>query len=131
MTDDHISVLRPMSEDPSENTKSSALEHGEQNSDYAKHWTNKADQDATLPEDSIDVKDEWVGMTIYLPEPLREDLELVFREHSYECKRSADMELKKLRHYYPLIVALGLERLENTSAEDIAPLLSYLISEYE
>lgn len=120
-----------MSEDPSENADSSALDHGDPDTDFAKHWTNKADQDTALPEADIDVKDEWIGMTIYLPEPLREDLELVFREHSYECKRTADIELKKLRHYYPLVVALGLERLENTSTEDIGPLLSYLTSEYE
>lgn len=120
-----------MSEDTSEKMESSALDHDKPNSDYAKHWTNKADQDVTLPENDIDVKEEWTGMTIYLPKSLRDDLDLVFQKHSYECKRTADMELKKLRHYYPLLVALGVERLEKTSTEDIAPLLSYLTTEYE
>lgn len=120
-----------MSDDPSESADMSALDHGESHSDFAKHWTNKAEQDATLPADDIDVKSEWVGMTIYLPEQLRENLELTFREHSYECKRTANLELKKLRHFYPLVIALGLEHLENSSSEDIAPLLSYLTSEYE
>ncbi|GAB3686610.1 hypothetical protein GCM10028857_18920 [Salinarchaeum chitinilyticum] len=120
-----------MSEDPHESDNSSALESGDPDPDYAKHWTNKANQDAVLPEDDIDVKDEWVGVTVYLPQELRDELELVFREHNIACKRADDMELKKLRHFYPLIVAFGLEHLENTDPEDIAPLLSYLSSEYE
>lgn len=120
-----------MSEDPFESADSSALDHGESDTDLTKHWTNKADQDTALPSDDVDVKDEWVGMTIYLPQQLRDDLELVFREHNYECKRTADAELKKLRHFYPLVIALGLEHLENTESEDLAPLLSYITSEYE
>lgn len=120
-----------MTEDPFENTNFGALDHGESNLESAKQWTNRGQQDITLPSNDIDVKNEWSGLTIYLPEQLREKLELVFREHSYECKRTSDLELRKLRHFYPVIIALGLEQLEDTSAEDIGPLLSYITSEYE
>ncbi|WP_435146114.1 hypothetical protein [Halobaculum sp. P14] len=120
-----------MSDESSEPEGTSALDHGESSTDHAKHWSNKADQGATLPADDVDVKSDWVGMTIYLPEDLREELELVFQEHNLECKRSNSVDLKKLRYYYPLVVALGLERVKSTSTDDILPLLSYITDEYE
>lgn len=120
-----------MSDESSDEPEASALDHGESGSNIAKQWTNESKQGASLPVDDVDVKSEWVGMTIYLPEQLREELELVFREHSLEAKRSADLDLRKLRHYYPLVVALGLRAVEDTDTNELAPLLSYLTSEYE
>ncbi|AKU08128.1 hypothetical protein [Haloferax gibbonsii] len=118
-------------DDPAESQEQSPLEHQEAPAGLAKQWTNRSNQQTTLPNDDLDVKSEWVGITIYLPESLREELELVFREHSLESKRSNDADLKKLRHYYPLVVALGLELLEDAEPRDIAPLLSYVMDQYE
>ncbi|MFH5801008.1 hypothetical protein [Haladaptatus sp. CMAA 1911] len=120
-----------MSEDSSDSSDLSALEHEESDTNIAKQWTNKSKENTPLPIDDVDVKSEWVGITIYLPEQLREELELVFREHSLESKRSTDLDLKKLRHYYPLVVALGLKLLEDTDTKEIGPLFSYITSEYE
>ncbi|EMA37182.1 hypothetical protein [Halococcus hamelinensis] len=120
-----------MSDETTEHTESGALDHGDSSGDYAKHWTNKADNREDLPAENVDVKSDWVGLTVYLPEPLRDELELVFREHSLECKRSTDIDLKKLRHFYPSVVALGIERLESMNTEELTPLLTYLSEEYE
>ncbi|MFC6723977.1 hypothetical protein ACFQE1_06240 [Halobium palmae] len=108
-----------------------ALDHGSTKSEYAKHWTNRAGQDTELPPDDVDVKSEWVGTTVYLPPSLRDELNLLFQEYKYECNRHGDVDLEKLRHFYPLIVALGVERLEKTDPEDLPPLLSYIAGEYE
>lgn len=120
-----------MSDEPNDEPESSALDHGESGNNIAKQWMNESKQGTTLPADDVDAKSEWVGMTIYLPEQLREELELVFREHNLEAKRSADLDLQKLRHYYPLVVALGLRVVEDTDTHELVPLLSYLTSEYE
>lgn len=115
--------------EPSE--QAGALNHGTTESEYAKHWANRAGQDTELPPDDVDVKSEWIGTTIYLPPALRDELNLLFQEYKYECNRHGDVDLKKLRHFYPLVVALGMERLEKTEAEDLPPLLSYIADEYE
>ncbi|ADE05059.1 MULTISPECIES: hypothetical protein [Haloferax] len=118
-------------DEPTDAPEQSPLEHQEAPTGLAKQWSNRSNQQTTLPNDDLDVKSEWVGITVYLPAELREELELVFREHSLESKRSSGAELKKLRHYYPLVVALGLELLEDAEPRDIAPLLSYVMDQYE
>lgn len=120
-----------MSEEDDSTDQTGALDHGLRSSDYAKHWTNRANHDAELPSDDVDVKEEWVGMTVYLPSSMRDELNLLFQQYKYECKRDGDTDLKKLRHFYPLVVALGLERLEKTETGDLAPLLSSITDEYE
>jgi hypothetical protein len=120
-----------MSDSGESDDEETALNHSGNSSDYTKHWSNRADVDAELPADDIDVKSEWIGTTIYLPPKLRDELNLVFQEYKYECNRNGDIDLKKLRHFYPLIVALGVEQFENTESDTIAPLLSYISSEYE
>lgn len=120
-----------MSEDPPENRDSGALDRGGSGSNIAKQWTNKSKQGSELPDDDVDVKSDWVGITIYLPEEMRDDLEIVYQEQSLEAKRSVDLDLEKLRHYYPLVVALGLNIVEDTDTKELAPLLSYLMSKYE
>lgn len=119
-----------MSDEESRTEKASALEHSDPSADYAKHWTNKSDLQGQSPLEDIDVKDEWVGITLYLPEALREEMELVYQEHRLACRRSDEIDLKKLQHYYPLMVALGVELLENTDSDEIAPLISYITDEY-
>lgn len=89
------------------------------------------ERDVSLPNDDVTVTDQWVGTTIYLPESLRDELDLVFRKLNFERKAAADAELKKLKHYYPLVVQLGLERMETLDTEEVEPVLARLSSKYE
>lgn len=98
---------------------------------YAKFWVNEDDTGQSELADVDNVKREWENLTIYLPERLREEIELSFRELSYETMRAHDRDLQKLRDFYPLLIVLGLESLESTELEDAFEILAYSAEEYE
>lgn len=99
--------------------------------EHAKVWMNESNDDLGSEPPPVNVKSEWESVTVYLPESLRDDLELAYRELSYESKRTHDRDVQKLRDFYPLIVAMGLESLESTDSEDILSVLNFLLNEYE
>lgn len=80
---------------------------------------NMEGNDMYEPANIGNIKEEWVNLTIYLPERLREEIELAFREVSYECMRAEDRDIQKLRDFYPLLVVLGLESLDRIESKDI------------
>ncbi|SEW10664.1 hypothetical protein [Natrinema salifodinae] len=98
--------------------------------EYAKFWVNTEDDDYE-PVDVTNVKEEWENLTIYLPDELRDEIELAFRETSYECMRAKNYDLQKLRDFYPLLIVLGLESLESIEGEDVTDILAYSAAEYE
>lgn len=66
------------------------------------------------------VKDAWRGMTAYLPDELRERLDDEYRRVDYELSGEVgDEQLRKDRHYKPLVIALGLERIEEMDGEEL------------
>lgn len=93
-------------------------------------WINVDTEQAYEPAQIDDIKSEWNNLTVYLPEPLRQELEVTYREMSYECMRSQDHELMKLQEFYPLVVALGLENIERIDDDDLLGLLDYINEEY-
>lgn len=99
--------------------------------DFAKFWVNTDEGDEYEPVDVTNVKEEWENLTIYLPEELREEIELAFRETSYEAMRAEGHDLQKLRDFYPLLMVLGLESLESIEGEEITDVLAYSAAEYD
>lgn len=66
------------------------------------------------------VKDAWNGMTVYLPDHLREGLDDEYRRIDYELGGEIDGEsLKKDRHFKPLLIALGMERMAGMGSEEL------------
>jgi hypothetical protein len=66
------------------------------------------------------VKDAWRGMTVYLPEDLRDHLDDEYRRVDFELSGEVDGEqLRKDRHYKPLLIALGLERMEDMKEDEL------------
>ncbi|WP_226482844.1 hypothetical protein [Natrinema amylolyticum] len=102
---------------------------GTDDAEYAKFWVNT--EDDYEPVDVTNVKEEWENLTIYLPDGLRNEIELAFREASYECMRTENYDLQKLRDFYPLLIVLGLESLESIEGQDITDILAYSAVEYE
>lgn len=98
---------------------------------YAKFWVNEEGAEQYDLAEVDNVKEEWENLTIYLPERLREEIELAFRELSYESMRAHDRDLQKLRDFYPLLVVLGLESLESIEPDDVFEILAYSAEEYE
>ena len=66
------------------------------------------------------VKKEWNVRSIYLDDTLESELTTLFKRLDLELSEAeTDVELQKTRHFYPLIVELGLERLEEMDVTEI------------
>lgn len=61
------------------------------------------------------VKKEWQAVNAYLPETLHDSLDERYRDLRYE---SGD-QLQKGRHFYPFVIALGLERIEDMDINEV------------
>lgn len=68
------------------------------------------------------VKTEWTATSVYLPDGLDEDLGRTYKRLDLELDEELD-QFKKTRHYYPLVVAAGLEALDDMDQEEIVALL--------
>ena len=90
--------------------------------------------EATRPESDDDadevplqsVKDEQVGTYMYLPEWQKREIERVYGLLSTEYEYRFDEEFEKNRHFYPLLVAHGLDELDGLDAEAVRERLSTL-----
>jgi len=67
------------------------------------------------------VKSAWTGLTVYLPDHLREGLDDEYRRLDYELGGEAvnGETLKKDRHFKPLLVALGMERMAGMDRDEL------------
>ena len=66
------------------------------------------------------IKKAWNVRSFYLEDNLEKELTTAFKRLDLELdKAEADIKLQKTRHFYPLIVQLGLEQLEELDTEDI------------
>jgi len=65
------------------------------------------------------VKSEWASKSFYLPEFLKDDLKTTYKETDLEFEMERGEELPKTRHYYPLVVALGIERIARMEPQEI------------
>jgi len=99
--------------------------------EYSKVWMNESKNNISSSPLDVDVKSEWGSVTVYLPESLRNELELTYRKMGYECKQSHGRDLQKLRDFYPLVFAMGLESLESTESEDALSVLEFILEGYE
>jgi len=76
--------------------------------------------------DETPVKDEQVGTYLYLPEGQREELRYRYKLLAAEYEREFGEDFEKNRHYYPLVVQYGLDRLESADVTDVKELLDEL-----
>lgn len=66
------------------------------------------------------VKKEWNVRSIYLDDDLDRQLLTAFKRLDLELSEAeTDINLKKTRHFYPLLVELGLERLESMDITEV------------
>jgi len=75
------------------------------------------------------IKDEWNGRTIYIPDGILDDLEDTYLESQLKLRKAGRDEFKKNRHFYPLLVQFGLEALSDADAEEIQNRLSDIADE--
>lgn len=66
------------------------------------------------------IKKEWNVRSFYLNDALDSDLTTAFKRLDLSLSEAdAEVNLKKTRHFYPLIVELGLERLGEMEVTEI------------
>jgi hypothetical protein len=107
--------------DSSETTEtSSSTEKSELSSPNKTSETKEARQTKT------NIKDEWNGRTIYIPDDILNEMEDTYLESQLKLRKAGQNEFKKNRHFYPLLVQFGLEALSNADAEEIQRRLSNL-----
>ena len=72
------------------------------------------------------IKDEWNGRTIYIPDGILDEMEDTYLESQLKLRKAGQDEFKKNRHFYPLLVQFGVEALSEADAEEIRGRLSEL-----
>lgn len=75
------------------------------------------------------IKDDWNGRTIYIPDDILNELEDTYLESQLKLRKAGQDEFKKNRHFYPLIVQFGVEALTNAGADEIQSRLSEIHDE--
>jgi len=80
--------------------------------------TNKTSKTKT------NIKDEWNGRTIYIPDDVLDEMEDTYLESQLKLRKADQNEFKKNRHFYPLLVQFGVEALSDADAEEIQVRLS-------
>jgi len=65
------------------------------------------------------VKESWSATSVYLPEFLDRQLTTTYKHADLEFEEEFGRSLQKTRYYYPLLVALGMERIEEMEANEL------------
>jgi len=65
------------------------------------------------------VKESWSATSIYLPEFLDRQLTTTYKHADLAFEEEFGRSLQKTRYYYPLLVALGMERIEEMEAQEL------------
>ncbi|WP_396614081.1 hypothetical protein ACH9L7_20040 (plasmid) [Haloferax sp. S1W] len=91
-------------------------------------------QEASSPSETkktskTNIKNEWNGRTIYIPDSILDDLEDTYLESQLKLRKAGRDEFKKNRHFYPLLVQFGLEALSDADVDDIQARLSDISDE--
>lgn len=69
--------------------------------------------------ETVNVKREWSNHSFYLPDALADTLGRRYKYLDLELDEEFGVSIQKTRHYYPLIVELGLERLDELEPEEV------------
>ncbi|MFC6873682.1 hypothetical protein [Halobellus marinus] len=91
--------------------------------------TNKTSETNETSKTNANIKDEWNGRTIYIPDDILSEMEDTYLESQLKLRKAGQDEFKKSRHFYPLLVQFGLEALSDANADEIRTRLSDLSAE--
>lgn len=84
----------------------------------------RSDRNAQTSQKAQNIKKEWNVRSVYLSDDLDDELTTAFKRLDLEIDQiDTDIDLKKTRHFYPLIVELGLERLEELEVTEVTEYL--------
>lgn len=87
-------------------------------------------RNAQTSQNARNIKKEWNVRSFYLDDELDRELTTAFKRLDLSLSEAdVNLNLKKTRHFYPLIVTLGLERLEEMELTDVTERLEGTESE--
>ena len=86
--------------------------------------SSKNGQDSKNVMKAKNVKKEWRALSVYLPDELESDLSRTYKRLDWELEADRGVSIKKTRHYYPLVVELGLEQLDEMDSSEIEDRIS-------
>lgn len=118
-----------MADDELDNRLSRRFEGGESDEESEDTPTDmssssQTDKNAQESQKAQNVKKEWNVRSFYLNDNLDTELMTAFKRLDLELSEAGeDLSLKKTRHFYPLIVQLGLERLEDMEVTEVTEAL--------
>lgn len=79
--------------------------------------------------DVDNVKTDWTPRSIYLPDSIDSSLDRTYKRLDLEIDEAdLDREFRKTRHFYPLLVALGIERIREMEVAELVEFLESLES---
>ena len=110
-------------DDEEEPTESSEVTETTENSSSTETQETGSPSE-TKDTSKTNIKDEWNGRTIYIPDNILDDLEDTYLESQLKLRKAGRNEFKKNRHFYPLLVQFGLEALSDADADEIQAYLS-------
>ncbi|WP_394345677.1 hypothetical protein, partial [Halogeometricum borinquense] len=77
--------------------------------------------------DVDNVKSDWTARSVYLPDGIDSGLDRAYKRLDLDLDEAeVDREFRKTRHFYPLLVALGMERLEEMEPQELIEFLEGL-----
>ncbi|GCF14401.1 hypothetical protein Harman_23360 [Haloarcula mannanilytica] len=88
--------------------------------------TTESSSTSETSETKTNIKDEWNGRTIYIPDDVLDEMEDTYLESQLKLRKAGQDEFKKNRHFYPLLVQFGVEALSEADPEEIQTRLSEL-----
>ena len=88
--------------------------------------TSETNETSKTSKTKTNIKDEWNGRTIYIPDDVLDEMEDTYLESQLKLRKAGQDEFKKNRHFYPLLVQFGVEALSGADAEEIQARLSEL-----
>lgn len=81
---------------------------------------SQKERKAQTSQKTKNIKEEWNVRSFYLSDDLDGQLSTAFKRLDLDLSESdSDIDLKKTRHFYPLLVELGLERLEEMDVTEV------------
>lgn len=75
------------------------------------------------------VKEDWNATSIYLPEFLDRRLTTTYKHADIGYEEEFGQSLQKTRYYYPLVVQLGMERIESMESQELKECIERLEDE--
>lgn len=82
---------------------------------------NQNDQEEQNNIDKLSPKDDWTGRMVYVPDEQSDhgkDLLTAFDGEYDRMQYETDWKVKKQRHYYPVLVQVGVEQMQNMDGDE-------------